>query len=130
MSHYRIITLVDITKSNARRGDSDRLKLGQQSNFDTLVQTINLRANISWDRDPAKDLGTLPDPFRGKAAYWIWDFYTERQDLFLEEGDPVRLLIKDLHGVPVVAGLEETVDLSPAIFHLQGDQKNTHIEII
>lgn len=130
MSRYRIITLVDITRSHARRGDSDSIKVGQQSNFDTLLQTINLRANISWDQDPEKNLGALPEPFSGKAAYWIWEFYTERQDLFLENDDPVHLLKRDLHKVPVVSNLTETIDLNPAIFDLESTRYNTSVSQI
>jgi hypothetical protein len=130
MSRYRIVTLIDITKSNARRGDSDKVKQGQQANFNTLLQTINLRANISWDQDPVKDEGTLPDPFEGRAAFWIWEFITEREDLFLEDDDPVSLLKKDLNGVPVVSGLEETIDLTPAIFDLGKTNQNTFVQII
>ena len=42
---YRISTLVDITKTNARRGE-DKLAYGQQQNYMSMIQTLGLRTNV------------------------------------------------------------------------------------
>ena len=130
MARYQITTLIDITRSNANRSESDPLKIGQQANFNTLLQAIGLRSNISWTIDPKIKDGTLPDPFVGKARYWQWQIECEREDVFLKDSDPVGLLKDDLHGVPVVADLKNTVDIDPAIFDTKTNNFNTYIEII
>ena len=41
MASYKIITLVDITRTNAHRADVSVLKLGQQANFNDKGLTLN-----------------------------------------------------------------------------------------
>lgn len=130
MTRYRITTLADITRTGSKRSDPDQFKIDQQSNFNSIRQAIELRSNVTWPADPVKQQGALPDPFQGKAAYWIWEFDTEREDLFMKDGDPVFLLREDLHGVPVIAGLEETIDLAPSALQTKGSNSNTSVEII
>jgi hypothetical protein len=130
MQRYRITTLVDITRSQASRIETDKIKIGQQSNFNTFIQSIGLRANIEWHQDPVKHTGQLPDPLEGKATHWIWEVDVESQDVFLKDGDPVGHLRDDLHGVPVVNNLENSVDLYPAAIQLKGHSQNTWVEII
>jgi hypothetical protein len=130
MQRYRITTLVDITRSQASRSETDKLKIGQQANFNTFLQAIGLRANIEWHQDPVKEKGRLPDPIEGAATHWIWEFETERDDIFLKDHDPVGHLVDDLHGVPVVIDLENSADISPSAIQTKGDTANTWVEII
>jgi hypothetical protein len=130
MQRYKLITLVDITRSRASRIETDKLKIGQQANFNTFLQTIGLRSNIDWVQDPVKKDGRLPDPIDGKANHWIWEFDVERQDVFLKDQDPVGHLKDDLHGVPIISNLENSVDISPAAIQTSGNNINTWIEII
>lgn len=129
MPMYRIISLVDITRTNPGRSETDKLKLSQQANFNSLVQAIGLRSNVEWEQNPIKHTGALPVPFEGRGTYWTWDFYVEREDVFLKDDNPVGLLLEDLHNVPVLSGLEETVNINPAAFQTQGQQQNIHLEI-
>ena len=130
MPRYRIITLVDITRTNAVKTESDQLKILQQNNFNSLRQAIELRSNIEWNRDPEKRDGRLPFGLEGNAVYWFWEFDVEREDLFLANNDPVALLKDDLHGVPIIIGLTETAEIKPAAFQTKGDTVNTLVEII
>jgi hypothetical protein len=130
MPRYRIITLIDITRTNPDKADPDKVKHYQQANFDSLRQSIELRSIVSWHRDPVKQNGRLPDPLDGKAAYWIWEFETERDDLFLRDNDPVALLKEDLHGVPIINGLDETVDFEIPAMQTQGQMINTWVVLI
>jgi hypothetical protein len=130
MPRYRITTLIDITRTDAKKSELDNHKKQQQANFDSLRQSIELRSIVSWHRDPVKQNGRLPDPLDGKAAYWIWEFETERDDLFLRDNDPVALLKEDLHGVPIINGLDETEDLTPSAVQTQGVTINTLIELV
>jgi hypothetical protein len=124
MARYIIITLVDITRNNITRSETDQLKIKQQANFNSLIQAIGLRANVSWTADPRYDKGTLPFGLGGKAAYWEWHFDTEREDVFKRDNDAVALLVDDLHGVPVIDGLNNSVDLNPSAFVSKGSKPN------
>ena len=130
MPRYRITTLVDITRSNPSRSEEDLVKIGQQSNFNSLIQSIGLRSNVEWNRDPEILAGRLPEPFQGKSTHWIWEFEVERERIFESNDDPVGLLKEDLNGVPVVVGLRETAEIRPAVFQTKGEFQNTLIEII
>lgn len=124
MPRYKIVTLVDITRTNATKSDSSELKIKQQQNFNSLRQTIELRSNVSWIADPRKFDGRLPEPFQGKSTYWTWEFDVEREDTFLKNNDPVGLLLEDLHGVPIIDGLNNTVMIDPAAFQTRGSNVN------
>jgi len=130
MARYRIITLIDITRTDAKKSDLDDFKIKQQQNFNSLRQTIELRSNVDWHRDPKKYTGSLPPPFEGKANYWIWEFEVEREDIFLSEGDPVGLLKQDLNNVPIIRGLDETADINPPAFKTVNGDLNTYVQII
>lgn len=130
MSRYQIITLVDITRSNPPRNETNKLKLGQQSNFNSLIQAIGLRSNVEWEADPLQRNGRMPN-LDLKAVHWIWLFDAERDQIFYKsEDDPVGLLLDDLNNVPVVTGLSEGADIFPAAFVTRGNNPNTWITII
>ena len=124
---YKLITLIDITRSGATRSETDRLKIGQQSNFNSLLQGIGMRSNVDWTADPKVTDGKLPNEIYGKARHWIWSFYCEREDVFLKDGDSVGLLKDDLNGIPIIDRLNNTADISPACFITRGDKINTWI---
>jgi hypothetical protein len=130
MPRYRITTLIDITRSNPNRSETETLKLNQQANFNSLIQAIGLRANVEWNNDPQSVNGRLPAPLIGKSRYWTWEFDVERDEVFERDGDPVALLVDDLNGVPIISGLEETVEIKPAAFQTKGENINTSVEII
>jgi hypothetical protein len=127
MAIYKIITLVDITRTNPSRTETNKLKLGQQANFNSLCQAIGLRANFVYQTDPKEESGALPPSIGGKARHWTWQFETERSDIFLKDEDPVALLKEDLNGVPVIDGLNNTADIDPAVFQTQGNKINIWI---
>lgn len=130
MTRYKLITLIDITRTNPTRVEQDLTVLGQQANFNTFLQGIGMRANIEWEQDPTMDSGVLPLPFDGRANYWTWEFTVERDQVFELDNDPVALLVQDLHNIPIVSNLLNDVDLYPAAIQTQGDSVNTYISII
>jgi hypothetical protein len=121
MPRYQIITLVDITRTNPTRSDTDFVKLGQQANFNSLIQAIGLRANVEWSVDPIQHAGALPYPADGKATHWTWEFEVERDLLFQKDNDPAGLLKDDIDGVPVVNQLNNSVDIEPAVFQIKNN---------
>jgi hypothetical protein len=124
MPRYQIVTLVDITRTNPTRSETDQHLLGQQANFNTLLQSIGLRSNIEWSIDPVESAGSLPFPLEGKANYWTWTFEVEREEVFTKDEDPVGLLLDDLHGVPIIGQLNNSVDIDPPVFQTQGPKTN------
>jgi hypothetical protein len=129
MPTYHITSLVDITRTSPSRVESDKLKLSQQANFNSLVQTIGLRSNIEWEVDPVKHTGVLPLPFEGRGTFWVWEFSVEREEVFLNAQGPEGLLVDDLHNVPVIIGLSETIDIRYPVFRTQSPDKNICIHI-
>jgi hypothetical protein len=116
MARYNIKTTVDITRSNPDRAEIDQIKQAQQSNFNTLLQGIGMRSNVDWDHDPERT-------DEAGVAIWVWTFDAERDDVFLEGDDPVGLLKKDLHGIPIIKNLTETVRFDKPVFMtINGDQ--------
>lgn len=130
MKRYQIISLVDITKTSPGKAEQDSLLLGQQSNFNTLLQAINLRANIAEEEDLVIEQGRFPDPISGKGRYWIYEFETEHADCFLKDQDPIGHLVEDLDGIPIISNLTETVELNPPVFRTNGKQQNVWITVI
>jgi hypothetical protein len=130
MARYQIITLIDITRTNPTRNETDKLKVGQQANFNSLLQGIGLRSNVSWVTDPISKNGRLPGDIDGKANYWEWTFDVEREDVFLKDNDQTGLLLDDLNGVPIIDGLTNSVEISPAAIQTKGNNINTWVTII
>jgi hypothetical protein len=124
MPRYQIVTLVDITRTNPTRSETDQHLLGQQANFNTLLQSIGLRSNVEWTVDPVESVGSLPYPLEGRANYWTWTFEVEREEVFTKDEDPVGLLLDDLHGVPIISQLNNSVDIDPPVFQTQGSNSN------
>ena len=105
---FKLYTLVDITETKARRGD-DYTLVRQQQNFLTVLQTIGLRANPSYNTSPivleavpkSLNLGT---EYKGKHTVWTFEF-----DIEYEDATDINMLISDFEYVPVISGLDETV---------------------
>ncbi len=130
MAKYKVITLVDITRTNASKNETDPVKVKQQANFNSLIQAINLRSNIESFSDPEFKKGRLPSPLSGKANHWIAEFEVEREDVFSNGIDPVGLLVEDVNGVPIVPDLKSSVDLDPPMFVTKGEKANIWFSIM
>ena len=130
MKRYKLITLVDITRANPSRTETDSLRVKQQANFNSLIQAINLRSNIDYISDPELKKGQLPAPLSGKANHWIAEFEVEREDVFSDGVDPVGLLVEDVNGVPIVPELNSSVELDPPVFITKGNKANIWFSVI
>ena len=112
---FIIHTVVDITETNARRGQADKLSLDQQANYNTLIQTIGLRVNA----DPIglsqsiKDVSDLEfgDAIKGKQRVWTFEF-----DNPYEGALTIDTLNDDFDLVPVITNLNETANINNSIF--------------
>ena len=120
MQWFRITTLVDITRTQVFKEYIDPLKKKQQDNYNTLHQTLEMRAIIFSDKDPEKKMLE----WNGKKELsWVWDFYTERDDIFLDKGDPCKRIKEDLEYVPFINGCEETATFKNCFFSVPNNIK-------
>jgi len=119
---YSIFTQIDITKASPLRDEQDMLKQGQQANFNSLRQAIELRAIIVDDQDPKQytEDGEL---------WWVYHFETDRDDEYLVKNNPVGLLVDDIDGIPFISGLNNTVEFEQLVFKTKGKKPNTKVQI-
>jgi hypothetical protein len=124
MQRFRISTLVDITRTKVFKEYIDPLKKKQQDNYNTLHQTLEMRAIILSDKDPERKILE----WNGKKELsWVWEFYTERDDIFLKNNDPAYLIRTDLEYVPFINNCEETAKFKNCFFSVPD---NTRVEFI
>ncbi len=124
MQWFRITTLVDITRTQVFKEHIDPLKKKQQDNYNTLHQTLEMRAIIFSEKDPQKKFTEWNG---NEESTWVWEFYTERDDIFLKDSDPTALLKQDLEYVPFISGCEETAKFKNCFFSVPS---NTKVEFI
>lgn len=131
---YTIYTTVDITPTGVmnrsnKNIENYHLKRNQQRNYDTLCQVISLRSNIHDSAVSTGVFNNMPTIFPNYDlselyTVWIMKFWCDRQHVF---GDDNASLVNDLHMVPIVPSLTETVPQFPPYFITQGKLKNIHI---
>ena len=127
---FKIDTLIDITETNVRRQDNDKFAYKQQANFQTLLQTIGLRCNINYDKSPT--FGELniakllfSDKYIGKQKMWTFCFEVEYQEAL-----NIDMLNKDFDLIPIITGLEETINLNKALFRTTDKERNILFSIV
>jgi hypothetical protein len=137
---YNLYTTVDITPTGVTaNGNSNNidynLKRNQQRNFDTLCQVISLRSNIhdtsvftyQYYNTPESGYNIVfPNPnLPDYITVWQLEFYCDRQMVF---GENHEALYNDLHMVPVVSALTETMPQFPPYFLSYGQLANIFIK--
>lgn len=120
MQRFRIYTLVDITRTYVVKEYLDPLKKKQQDNFNTLHQTLEMRANIFTEKDPVRKMMKWGNK---NEKTWVWEFYVERDDIFLDNNDPAGLMKKDLEYVPFINNCEETAKFQNCFFSVPANIK-------
>jgi hypothetical protein len=125
---YKLYTLVDITHTGQHRSESGKETLRwKEQNFQTLLQTLGIRANVSFTNGPmatevsGRIVGFDTDEI---IRVWRFDFNTDRDDLYEANGDPVGFLIEDFTLVPYIAGLDERMEQQYAVFNPEDPGKN------
>ena len=139
MHQYMIHTLVDITqhgdlkktfpftsKSGELIHDKDSLLVAknQQSNFTTLLQTLQLRGNIVWEHTPIKIHENIANMRFGTAYFgkhYIWNFMwqVEQSALYESENDRYGQLKDDFDIVPIINFCKETATFPASAFITQ-----------
>lgn len=137
MQVIEIQTLIDISDSGTiRPNQGSVIEQGQFRNFTTLKQCAELRANIiyetpaSFETRDVKDIG-FGSKYKGKHSIWTFRFSPERTGAYEKDGNEIQGLIDDLHEVPVVKKLNETINMDKAVFDVKDPaHKNTIIKSI
>jgi hypothetical protein len=149
MKGFKLLTLVDITETKQyRREPGKELLRDQEQNFQMLLQTIGLRVNPIYTYSPTikylkinskpqedrlitQNIDTLSfgSVFIGLHKVWIFNFATEYDDGFTDEvGNECGFLINDLHLVPFIPNLSNTVKFHLPVFDTKSiEDKNTLI---
>lgn len=115
---FKLLTLMDITQTDARRGDDPR-KQKQQQNFLTAMQTISMRSNPIVTSKPTVEETSVSklgfgDVFKGKHKVWTLNFSFESESHALE------WLREDFEMVPVITDLDETIKTDVRAFLTNG----------
>jgi hypothetical protein len=126
MQRFTLHTLFDITETRQYRNEAGKeFPWQQQQNFVMLLQTIGMRVNPQYTTPPSVTEVNLKDynfgtAYKGKHRIWSWEFFIEYDGGFTDAaGDPLGLLVKDLHFVPMIVDLTETVNFKLAMFDSQ-----------
>lgn len=120
---FRLLTLIDITRTDSRRGDDVRSQK-QQQNYLTALQTISLRSNPIVNSRPVSEVMNVKDLGFGKAFkgdHRVWKLNFE----FESESHSLDFLKYDFDLVPVITDLDETIKLKNSAFLTNGnDERN------
>ena len=139
MYEFRVHTLIDITDNgNLKREfpfktsgnevvhDKHTLAIArhQNANFNTMIQLLQIRGNITWEVPPMKVNETLGNSafgsaYEGKHTSWHFAFFTEQPDVYGEQQDPTAQILEDFHLVPILNFCKETATFPTATFITQ-----------
>ena len=112
---FIIDTVVDVTETNARRGQAEKFSLDLQANYNTLLQTIGLRCNAEPISLTAtiKDVSKLGfgDAIKGKQRVWTFEFNNPYEGALT-----VDMLNDDFDLIPIINNLNETANINNSIF--------------
>jgi hypothetical protein len=124
---YRLYTTVDITNTGQYKPEPGKENLRwKEQNFQTVVQTLALRANIQHSKPelievPGKSIGFNFDKV---IKVWKFEFETERDYPLGTDEDPVLFLKQDFNLVPYIHGLDEVPTSNRPVFITEGENKN------
>jgi hypothetical protein len=86
----------------------------QQRNFETLIQILSLRCQLTEITDPILD---------SSGTNWMFEFETETPGAFGDENDPVMVLKQDAQGVPMLRELNNVPDID-SVLVTSGSKQN------
>lgn len=119
-----MFTLIDITETHARRGD-DKFRIHQQQNYQSVIQTIGIRANpIIIDASSGiQDVSKMSFGYKGDHRLWKLCF-----EFDLTDAHSIEQLIEDMHMIPIIPELDETIKTNA--FYTKGDKINTYFSTV
>ena len=149
--NIKCYTLYDISKTNitfrkkfAEIVNADERKSrGQQSNFETILQIINMRSqpenigstdkiDINVSQMNQYNFGYLYDEKYAKTdkiVIWKFMFSIDHPDVFHNGIEELGNLLQDCDQVPMITGLDETFKLPPQL-NTTKELRNIYFEIV
>ena len=139
MYEYNVHTLIDITENGNLKQtfpfktqggevvhDKESLIIArnQNSNFATVLQLLQMRGNVTWERPPMRINDTLGNSafgsaYEGKHISWHFQFFTEQPEVYGNPTEPSAQLIDDFDLVPILNFCKETATFPTATFITQ-----------
>ena len=125
---YMLYTTVDITNTGQYRTESGKeVDRWKEQNFQTVLQTLGMRANVSFNKSP-KVIEISGNVFGFNTTniirVWQFEFNTERENFFQNNDNPIGYLIDDFDGVPYISGLDESMEQNYDVFVTDGPSRN------
>ena len=131
------VSLVDITNTGVTRGNGKQRN--QQRNWETVLQTAGILTQIVVLQKPELHSFTGTDNFTGTQLYniigdkhkfqlqmmnpdiniWTFAIGSEHRDVF---GQNFSILHETFNMIPVIPDLDNTIQLSPSVFHTQDSE--------
>jgi hypothetical protein len=138
MEQIEIKTLIDVTNTKVQRPtQGTQFEQDQNRNFITLLQCLEIRSIVSYEHKPTFELVDIKgmgfgSAYKGKQMVWTFYVQPDRDGVYLDSlGNEVGTLLDDLHEVPVIKKLNETVNIDKAVFDTKdGSFKNTIIKAL
>lgn len=125
---YTLYTTVDITNTGQYRHEPGKeIERSKEQNFQTVLQTLGIRANIQFKKKPAmlevqgKLLGFNTSQV---IRVWQFDFSTEQDNFFEYNSNPIGYLLEDFDAVPYISGLDESMEQNYSVFVTDGPSRN------
>ena len=86
----------------------------QNSNFATVLQLLQMRANITWEIPPTRINQSVANMrfgsnYEGKQNSWHFQFFTEQSEVYGSSPDPIEFVTADFDLVPILSFCKETV---------------------
>lgn len=126
--NYKLYTLVDITHTGQYRAEPGKeVARWKEQNFNTIIQTLGIRSNISYTINPTViEVKGAVVGFDTNEIIRVWrfDFETERDNVYENNGNPIGFLNDDFNLVPYINGLDELMEQKFAVFVTEGIGKN------
>ena len=142
MYEFRVHTLVDITDNGSLHKtfpfktpsgevvhDKHSLSIArnQNNNFNTMLQLLQIRGNVTWEVPPTKINDTLGNSafgsaYEGKHLSWHFIFFAEQNEVYGDHLNPTAQLIDDFNLVPIINFCKETATFPTSTFITQDDR--------
>tara|TARA_B110000503_G_scaffold138140_1_gene223727 strand:+ start:637 stop:1041 length:405 start_codon:yes stop_codon:yes gene_type:complete len=114
---YKILSLIDITKTKVRRGQFEDVKIVNQfSNYMAFENSLLLRSNMNSISTPTSEIQDITnlkfgDNYVGEHMVWTTVIEPDFPDAV-----SIDTLQEDFDLVPMLIGLNETVNIKTGVF--------------
>tara|TARA_B100000941_G_C28343524_1_gene467961 strand:+ start:429 stop:782 length:354 start_codon:yes stop_codon:yes gene_type:complete len=93
----------------------------QNNNFNTMLQLLQIRGNVTWESPPFKINDTIGNSgfgteYTGKQTSWHFNFFTEQSEVYGSVDHPTGQLADDFNLVPIINFCKETATFPTSTF--------------